>query len=36
MTEAAEEKLPISEFYKVVEYVTIFKSQKMVGGSRYF
>jgi hypothetical protein len=28
MTEAAEEKLPISEFYKVVEYVTIFKSQK--------
>jgi hypothetical protein len=28
MTEAAEEKLPVSEFYKVVEYVTIFKSQK--------
>lgn len=28
MTETAEEKLPISEFYKVVEYVTIFKSQK--------
>jgi hypothetical protein len=28
MTEAAEEKLPISEFYKVVEYVTLFKSQK--------
>ena len=28
MTEASEEKLPISEFYKVVEYVTIFKSQK--------
>ena len=28
MTESAEEKLPISEFYKVVEYVTIFKSQK--------
>lgn len=27
MTESAEEKLPISEFYKVVEYVTIFKSQ---------
>jgi hypothetical protein len=23
-----EEKLPISEFYKVIEYVTIFKSQK--------
>jgi hypothetical protein len=28
MTKAAEEKLPVSEFYKVVEYVTIFKSQK--------
>ncbi len=28
MTEAVEEKLPISEFYKVVEYVTLFKSQK--------
>jgi len=28
MTEAPEEKLPISEFYKVVEYVTLFKSQK--------
>jgi len=28
MTESTEEKLPISEFYKVVEYVTIFKSQK--------
>jgi len=28
VTETAEEKLPISEFYKVVEYVTIFKSQK--------
>lgn len=28
MVETAEEKLPISEFYKVVEYVTIFKSQK--------
>jgi hypothetical protein len=28
MTETAEEKLPISEFYKVVEYMTIFKSQK--------
>jgi hypothetical protein len=23
-----EEKLPISEFYKVVDYVTIFKSEK--------
>jgi len=23
-----DEKLPISEFYKVVDYVTIFKSQK--------
>lgn len=28
MTETAEEKLPISEFYKVVECITIFKSQK--------
>jgi hypothetical protein len=28
MTEKAEEKLPISEFYKVIEYVTVFKSQK--------
>jgi hypothetical protein len=28
MTETVEEKLPISEFYKVVEYVTLFKSQK--------
>jgi hypothetical protein len=28
MTEAKEEKLPISEFYKVVDSVTIFKSQK--------
>ena len=28
MTQSAEEKLPISEFYKVVEYVNIFKSQK--------
>jgi hypothetical protein len=28
MTESTEEKLPISEFYKVVDYVTIFKSQK--------
>ncbi len=24
----ADEKLPISEFYKVVDYVTIFKSEK--------
>jgi len=24
----ASEKLPISEFYKVVDYVTIFKSEK--------
>ena len=28
MTQSAEEKLPISEFYKVVEYVNIFNSQK--------
>jgi len=28
VTETTEEKLPISEFYKVVDYVTIFKSQK--------
>jgi len=28
MAESTEEKLPISEFYQVVEYVTIFKSQK--------
>lgn len=28
MAESNEEKLPISEFYKVIEYVTIFKSQK--------
>lgn len=28
MTEAKEEKLPISDFYKVVDSVTIFKSQK--------
>jgi len=26
MTEATAEKLPISEFYKVIDYVTIFKS----------
>ncbi len=24
----AEEKLPISDFYKVIDYVTIFKSEK--------
>jgi len=28
MSEKEDEKLPISEFYKVVDYVTIFKSQK--------
>jgi len=28
MSEKMDEKLPISEFYKVVDYVTIFKSQK--------
>jgi hypothetical protein len=28
MTENAEEKLPISDFYKVIDHVTIFKSQK--------
>ncbi len=28
MTEKTEEKLPISDFYKVVDYVTIFKSTK--------
>jgi len=28
MTEKTEEKLPVSDFYKVVDYVTIFKSQK--------
>ena len=28
LTEKTEEKLPISEFYKVIDYVTIFKSQK--------
>jgi hypothetical protein len=28
MSEKPEEKLPISDFYKVVDYVTIFKSQK--------
>ena len=28
MTETLEEKLPISEFYKAIDHVTIFKSQK--------
>lgn len=28
VTEKTEEKLPISEFNKVVDYVTVFKSQK--------
>jgi hypothetical protein len=28
MGEKTEEKLPISEFYKVVDYITLFKSQK--------
>jgi hypothetical protein len=28
MTETTEEKLPISDFYKVVDSITIFKSQK--------
>ena len=28
MAEEQTEKLPISEFYKVIEYVTIFKSEK--------
>ena len=28
MSEKTEEKLPISEFYKVIDYVTIFKSKK--------
>jgi hypothetical protein len=28
MTESSEEKLPISDFYKVVDQVTLFKSQK--------
>jgi len=28
LTEQTEEKLPISDFYKVVESVTIFKNQK--------
>lgn len=28
MSEKTDEKLPISEFYKVVDYITIFKSQE--------
>jgi hypothetical protein len=28
MTESVEEKLPISDFYKIVDHVTLFKSQK--------
>ncbi|MCJ7425420.1 hypothetical protein MUP01_14315 [Candidatus Bathyarchaeota archaeon] len=28
MTEPTEEKLPISEFYKVIDFLTLFKSQK--------
>jgi hypothetical protein len=28
MSEKTDEKLPISDFYKVIEYITIFKSQK--------
>jgi DNA topoisomerase IA len=28
MTEEPQEKLPISDFYKVIDYVTIFKSEK--------
>jgi hypothetical protein len=28
MAEKAEEKLPISDFYKVIDYVTVFKSPK--------
>ncbi len=28
MTEQTEEKLPISDFYKVVDHVTIFKNKK--------
>jgi hypothetical protein len=33
MTESAEEKLPISDFYKVVDHVTLFKSQN--GGRQW-
>ena len=28
MTEKTSEKLPISDFYKVIDYVTIFRSEK--------
>jgi hypothetical protein len=28
MTESADEKLPISDFYKIVDHVTLFKSPK--------
>ena len=28
MTEKTSEKLPISDFYKVIDYVTMFKSEK--------
>jgi hypothetical protein len=28
MTEKLEDKLPISEFYKVIDYTTIFRSDK--------
>jgi len=28
MTEETSEKLPISDFYKVIDYITIFKSEK--------
>ncbi len=28
MTEKVSEKLPISDFYKVIDYVTMFKSEK--------
>jgi len=28
MTEETTEKLPISDFYKVIDYVTMFKSEK--------
>jgi hypothetical protein len=28
MAEKTEEKLPVSDFYKVIDHVTVFKSQK--------
>lgn len=28
MTEKTEEKLPISDFYKVIDYITIFRNNK--------